>query len=223
MEIGKRIREVRLKQNMKQKELADKLDNISNVQLSNIESGKRQPRVDEVEKICDALNVSMSYLFRHEEEDKVNKRKHLQNEYDHEINIDILQDRLFSTRMKNNLTREELSVRSDIPIEIITELETGQSIPPEEYPSVETVFNLAAGLGVTPDYLYGYVENEDDFSDRTPKIPDLEDFIEENLTVYKGTPLTRQDKERLKNVLASLFFEAYERELKNKKETNSEG
>lgn len=221
MNIGRRIRRERVKRDISQTELASMLDNISNVQLSQIERGVRQPKVDEVEQICKALGISMSYLFEENEEKR--KRIYYFNNTDeesmtHELDINVFQDRLLSTRVRKNLTREELSEHSEIPVEIITELETNHDISPEEYPTIETVFNLAAGLGVTPDYLYGYVDDEDEFSDKTPRIPDLEDFIENNLTVYKGTPLTRKDKERLKNVLSSLFFEAYERDLKNKKD-----
>ena len=63
MEIGKRIRELRLKKNMSQADLADKA-NISLSQVSDIETGKSSMRLTTFIGIVEALQVSADVLLR---------------------------------------------------------------------------------------------------------------------------------------------------------------
>lgn len=59
MNIGKKIKEYRKKMGLTQKELAEKI-NKSEVTIRKYETGQREPKMDVIQEICTALNVSMS-------------------------------------------------------------------------------------------------------------------------------------------------------------------
>lgn len=58
MSIGENIREIRLKQNLKQSELAEKAE-ISRVAIGNYERGDRNPNIQTLTKIANALGVEI--------------------------------------------------------------------------------------------------------------------------------------------------------------------
>lgn len=62
MDIVKNIIEIRKKKGVKQELIADAL-NIDVSAISNIEKGKRELKVSELEKIANALNIDVLYLF----------------------------------------------------------------------------------------------------------------------------------------------------------------
>jgi len=63
---GKKIRQLRKQYNLSMNELA-KLAGVGQSTLSYIESGKRQPSLEVLERICKALNITMSEFFSDEE------------------------------------------------------------------------------------------------------------------------------------------------------------
>lgn len=60
--LGLRIRELRQLKNLKQSELADKL-NMERSNLTRIESGKQCPNYENLEKIASVLDVKLKDLF----------------------------------------------------------------------------------------------------------------------------------------------------------------
>lgn len=60
--IGKRIKQLRDKNNLSQKRVSESIG-VSNVQLSRYESGSRQPDYETLQKIADYFEVSIDYLF----------------------------------------------------------------------------------------------------------------------------------------------------------------
>ena len=60
--IGKRIKLRRKELNIKQNELAEKL-NISNNHLSSVENGREKPSLELLLNICELLNVTTDYLL----------------------------------------------------------------------------------------------------------------------------------------------------------------
>lgn len=68
MDVGKRIVNLRLKQGMSTNKLAN-LAGISQSYLRDIELGKKQPTVEYLSYICDALKISLKDFFD-EEKDK---------------------------------------------------------------------------------------------------------------------------------------------------------
>ena len=59
MNIGENIRRIRMEKHMTQKELGEKLGGISQQQIGQWETGKANPKIDTIQKIADALNVSV--------------------------------------------------------------------------------------------------------------------------------------------------------------------
>lgn len=60
--LGKRIKEIRLQKNISQEFMAEKLD-INPSNYSRIETGYSYPRSENLDKICEVLDVSPKDLF----------------------------------------------------------------------------------------------------------------------------------------------------------------
>lgn len=60
--IGRRIRNTRLQRNLKQEELADKID-VSVAFMSRVERGKSQVNLKRLTQIAEVLNVSPGFLL----------------------------------------------------------------------------------------------------------------------------------------------------------------
>lgn len=61
MTIGEKIREIRIKSGITQKQLAEKL-NTSQQNLAQYENGKRKPKIETLEKISSALDIPLYEL-----------------------------------------------------------------------------------------------------------------------------------------------------------------
>lgn len=68
MKIGERLKFLRISKNMQSNELAQRVG-ISNVYLSYIEHGTKIPTIDTLQKICEALGVSLSEFFSVQDSD----------------------------------------------------------------------------------------------------------------------------------------------------------
>ena len=66
-EIGKRIRNYRLQQDMSQDDLAEKCG-MHPTYIGQIERGEKNATIESISKIASGLNVSLSTLFEHLEE-----------------------------------------------------------------------------------------------------------------------------------------------------------
>ena len=62
IEIGQKIKDLRLSKNMKVVELAKKA-HISQPYLSDIEKGRTTPSLDKLSSICDALDITLAEFF----------------------------------------------------------------------------------------------------------------------------------------------------------------
>ena len=67
--IGERIKELRLKSKLTQKELS-KITGISEISIRKYESGDRTPKIDAIEKLALALNVQIDYIIGRSEFEK---------------------------------------------------------------------------------------------------------------------------------------------------------
>lgn len=63
LRFGERIRELRHKQNFSQEKLAE-ITNLHRTYIGGIERGERNPSLENIYKIANALNISLSELFR---------------------------------------------------------------------------------------------------------------------------------------------------------------
>lgn len=61
--VGRRIREIRVKVNMSQKDLAYSSD-LDRSYIASVESGQRNISIVNLEKIANSLNTSLSELFK---------------------------------------------------------------------------------------------------------------------------------------------------------------
>lgn len=64
--VGERIKNLRVEANIKPKELASK-SNLDISQIYKIESGKANPSLDALIRICNSLNISLSDFFNSSE------------------------------------------------------------------------------------------------------------------------------------------------------------
>lgn len=67
MRYGHVIRNIRQQRNMSQEELAD-LCGLHRTYISDVELGKRNVSLENIERIADALNVSLTEVFREVDE-----------------------------------------------------------------------------------------------------------------------------------------------------------
>ncbi|WP_095171055.1 MULTISPECIES: helix-turn-helix domain-containing protein [Blautia] len=72
--IGNRIKQCRLEKKMTQKQLG-KIMGISETLISQYERGKRNPKVDQLRKIADALNIPYNYLVTEPDKENLHQRK----------------------------------------------------------------------------------------------------------------------------------------------------
>lgn len=63
MTIGENIKRIRIKRNMTQKELGEKLGGISQQQIGQWETGKVNPKIETIQKIAKALDVYLGDIY----------------------------------------------------------------------------------------------------------------------------------------------------------------
>lgn len=64
-EIGRKLKSLRLRKNLRQDELADILK-VSRVHICNIENGKRGLNLEQLNKLCKYFKISISYFIEEE-------------------------------------------------------------------------------------------------------------------------------------------------------------
>ena len=74
MEFKDKLKEIRKDRNLTQEQIA-KQANISVRTIANYESGKREPNVEILFKICNALNIEIHDLFDNNDIAEINKNK----------------------------------------------------------------------------------------------------------------------------------------------------
>ena len=62
MDIANRIKVARVARNLKIKDLADKAG-LTQDQVGRMERGKAKPRIEYLQRLCDALDLSLADLF----------------------------------------------------------------------------------------------------------------------------------------------------------------
>ena len=63
MNVGQKIKQLRLENNLTQEELAEKLGKAKST-ISMYENGNREPDYETLEEIADYFNVSIEYLLK---------------------------------------------------------------------------------------------------------------------------------------------------------------
>lgn len=93
-ELGEKVRLLRNRRNLKQDDLGQLL-NLSRCQISNLESGRRNLSVKQLEKLCEYFKVDMTYFIMTETTDSC---------------LDLIEKAklLFSSKELSNAQKEEL-------------------------------------------------------------------------------------------------------------------
>ncbi|WP_236017729.1 helix-turn-helix domain-containing protein [Alicyclobacillus acidoterrestris] len=68
MELGNRLKSARTDKNLSMYQLAKRI-NMSQSTISKIESGKMRPTVDLMERICEALNLTLAEFFAEDQDE----------------------------------------------------------------------------------------------------------------------------------------------------------
>ena len=106
-ELGNKVKLLRRRRGLKQDDLAEVLD-LSRSQISNLESGRRNLSIRQLEKLCEYFKVDMSYFFITETADScldlIEKAKLL---FDSKELTNVQKDDLFTSIMKIYLNSKE--------------------------------------------------------------------------------------------------------------------
>lgn len=136
-----RLEELRLDNNLKQKEIANKL-NISGKNYSSWERGVTDIPLTKSNDLANYYDCSLDYLFGLSNTKKTNERK--------TIDLKLLSKRLLETRKERNLTQEKLSQDVGYHQRTYAHYENGSRIP-----TSFKVFYIAIYHNVSFDYLVG--------------------------------------------------------------------
>lgn len=198
-QLGERLRKARMKKGLSQKEAA-KLLNISPGRLSHYENGRANPPQELLTEMAKHYSVSGDYILGlNVLETNVPEKQ-----------LEVFRERLNTLRIKKRLSRKELAEFVGVTEEKIKEWEFNCT----ELPKATELFYLAAPLDVTPDYLAGFVDDEQGISDELPKPKDIEKMIDDNLLMFSDVPITARDIEKIKQVLYLVLLDSIKQKKK---------
>jgi len=132
---GQRIKLIRNSRGLTIEELAEISDLPSSV-ITEYEEGSRKLSLPDMEKLCDALNVNISYLLSQ------GKKKYK------------LSERLRSIREAQGMTVTSLADKAGVSIGLISQIENNLTMP-----SFETLEAIAKATGVALSYIW--IEKQD--------------------------------------------------------------
>jgi repressor LexA len=148
--IGERLKELRFKRNIKQKDLAKKLG-ISQAQVARYESYQNRPSFAMVKLMAMVLDTTTEYLLGETEEDKENQEIET---LEIETRPTFMENRFRELRKIKKFTQNEIARRLDVSQSQVSKYENG-----DDEPSYETVQELAEILNTSIDYLYGKTDS----------------------------------------------------------------
>lgn len=129
MDVSNKIREARKAAGLTQKGLAEKAG-LATITIQQYESNKRQPRLDQLQKISHALGCPLSAFLQDD-------------------NIDI-GARIRAIRQQKGMTQKQVADKCGMADSAIRKYESGAQVP-----KVETAKRIAAALNVPPAQLLG--------------------------------------------------------------------
>lgn len=136
-----RLEELRLDNDLKQKDIANKL-NISGKNYSDWERGVTDIPLEKSNELANYYDCSLDYLFGLSNIKTINERKN--------INLELLSQRLLDTRKERSLTQTELSKDVGYHQRTYAHYENGSRIP-----TSFKVFYIALYYNISLDYLVG--------------------------------------------------------------------
>lgn len=147
MNIGEKIKELRKRAELSQKELGERL-NVSQAMIAQYENGKRIPKIETLEKIADALNIPSFELIGDLETKRICKK---------------IGNKVQNLRKNQGLTTNDLAKLSGVDETIIQCCEDGANII-ELGTLKQIVVTLGASLFSIIDDWSIYPNRPDDFT-----------------------------------------------------------
>ncbi|MCW2278558.1 helix-turn-helix domain-containing protein [Heliophilum fasciatum] len=203
MTFGKKLRSMREKAGLTQKELADAIG-VGESTISFYESDKREPGKDVLLKLVNTLNVSLDYLYGRIDSPHLGDHGNAASTHEARPDVSVFASRLRAGLAAVSLTPEEASVECKVTLGYLQQLMT----EPPSLPGISTLYKLAEMIGVTADYLAGYTDDPNGYSPHAPKPKDLLMILEREELLFNGVPLSDEDKQRIQGVMIGLFWEA---------------
>jgi len=134
--IGEIIKQLRLEKGLTQKKLAE-MTNISEISIRKYENGERKPKIEVLQKLADALEISLNQLMENE------KKEYFLG----------LGETIKKLRKYEKLTQIQLANKVGIGVASIQRYERN-----ELQPNIETLKNIAKALNVSINVLTGATE-----------------------------------------------------------------
>lgn len=125
MTIGERIRETRKSRGLTQRELGERLG-LSYQSIAQWENDLRKPKFETIQKIADALGVSVSYLSGIEND------------------TSLISYLIKDARERAGMTMEDLAQKSGIPVSLLEDYERGS-----KKPGIEELTKISHSIGVS--------------------------------------------------------------------------
>ena len=150
-EYGKRIKELREKENVSQKQLGEALG-ISRSSINQFEQQYDIIPIKRLNQIANYFNVSIDYLLG-----LTNIKNYKENK--NEINRKISSQRLKAFRKKNNLTQNSLAQKLNISRSIIVYHENKRTIIGTPF-----LYELCKKYNLSADYLLGKIDEPQELS-----------------------------------------------------------
>lgn len=197
--LGHRLKRARTEKRFTQMEVA-KILGISHGTLSGYERNYRDPDTETLSKLAALYDVSLDWLLTGE-----TSESSVENTI--KTDLETFAYRLITGMQHKGISIEQAAEECGVTPEYIQELMTA----PKRLPGANTLFNLAMLLDVTPDYLGGFTDDPKGTSPHTPRPKEMTEFLDREEVMFDGVPLTEEDKEKIKNVLAAIFMDAKKR------------
>lgn len=142
MTVGERIQKARKKVGMKQSELAQKIG-VAVVTIGQYERGKRQPDLEQLQRIASELGISLDYLLG---------LRPLPDDL-----AEVFQNREIGQNIKDlrkaaGITQKELSEKTGIPLTFLRSFESGTG---GYFPTKDDLLRIAMVFGIREDALKG--------------------------------------------------------------------
>lgn len=135
MGIGENIKQIRTQKKLTQKELGEKLGGITQQQIGQWENGNKNPRLETIQKLATALDVSLFDLVNKEEFDHaihIETKERIKHQIDNGI-IKITPSSLLDNYSKlNNLGKREAEKRIQELTEIPRYTQNEKNTPSKE-------------------------------------------------------------------------------------------
>lgn len=143
MTTGQVIQIIRKEKGLTQKQLAEKCGMATGT-IQQYELNKREPRQKQLQKIANALNVSLDYLKTGKSTDE------LWNEIMMDVYKSSIGDTIREEREKQGLTQKELAEYTGLTEKAIKECEESEDLPP-----IEIIKSITSFLAVNIEKIIG--------------------------------------------------------------------